>query len=205
MTTQLLTTELDAVNAMLAAIGEAPVNTLTQPGLTDATLAYSILQYVCRECQSVGWQFNNEEEVPLAIDPNGFVNLPSNTLRVSIADTMRSRYEVVQRGMRLYDKRNHTFVFTQTIKVDITYLLTFEDMPEAARRYVALRSARQFLDKTVGSSELHGFSEEDEMAALGVLKEFEGDTGDYDMLTGSYDVYRVIDRQSPLYNTIFTQ
>lgn len=198
------TTELEAVNAMLDAIGETPVNSIA-PGLGDATLAYTILARVTREVQSRGWKFNTEEEYPLPIDGDGYVNIPANTLRVAIAESMKADYDVAQRGSKLYDRYRHTFVFDKTLKVNIILLLTFEDMPEVARNYATVRAGRMFLDRTVGSADLHGFQEGDELTALTVLKEFEGDTGDYNMLTGSYDVYRVIDRQSPLYNTIIVQ
>lgn len=197
------TTELEAVNKMLAAIGESPVNSVTNSGLTDATNAYTLLGQVCREVQSRSYYFNSEKEYPLALDNNGFCYLPTNTLRVRIADTMAADFDVTQRGNRLYDRYNHTFVFTQNpIKVDITFLLTFEDMPEAARWYTTIRAGRMFLDGSVGSADLHGFQAQDEMEALSVLKEFEGDVGNYNILTGSYDVYRVIDRDAPLHSLI---
>jgi hypothetical protein len=194
MTITTPTTELEAVNAMLAAIGESPINSLTQPGLVDAVIATTILGQVSREVQSRAWAFNSESEYPLARDVDGNVYVPTNALRVSIANSMASRYDVVQRGRRLYDRENHTFVFTETLKVNLVSLLTFEDMPECARWYVTCRAARQFLDKMVGTAELHSFTQADEQAALAVLKEFEGETNDYNVLTGSYDVFRTIDR-----------
>jgi hypothetical protein len=204
MTDTTPTTELEAVNAALRAIGETPVNSLN-PGLGDASLAYDFLSSVTREVQSRGWRFNTEKEYPLPVDGQGFVNLPINTLRVSISDSQRYKYDVAQRGRKLYDRVNHTFVFTETLKVEISLLLTFEDMPECARNYVSVRAGRQFLDRTVGTVDAHGFSAADEETALTVLKEFEGETGDYNMLTGSYDVYRTLDRQSVIYTSLLCQ
>lgn len=54
------TTELEAVNAMLASIGEAPVASLTGVTDTDVVTAISILRNTAREVQSLGWRFNTE-------------------------------------------------------------------------------------------------------------------------------------------------
>ena len=43
------TTELEAVNVMLAGIGEAEVTTLEDETIEDATMALSILRQVSRE------------------------------------------------------------------------------------------------------------------------------------------------------------
>jgi hypothetical protein len=44
------------------------------------------------------------------------------------------------------------------------------------------------------SSELHKFHEMDELQSYMSLKEAEGDIGRHNILTGNYDVYRVLDR-----------
>ena len=52
------TTELEAVNSMLATIGEAPVNSITGTLPLDASLAKNTLNEINREVQSAGWHFN---------------------------------------------------------------------------------------------------------------------------------------------------
>jgi hypothetical protein len=54
------TTELEAVNAMLAAIGEAPISQseLDTPARADVDMAVDALQEVMREALSMGWKFN---------------------------------------------------------------------------------------------------------------------------------------------------
>lgn len=57
------TTELEAVNTMLGAIGETllPANTdLATVTAPDVVLALDILRQTTREVQSVGWRFNRE-------------------------------------------------------------------------------------------------------------------------------------------------
>ena len=52
------TTELEAVNTMLAVLGEAPVNSITGTLPLDASLAKTTLSEINREVQSAGWHFN---------------------------------------------------------------------------------------------------------------------------------------------------
>ena len=57
------TTELEAINIMLAAIGEAPINTLVGTLPVDARIAQSTLSEVNKSVQSEGWSFNTEIDV----------------------------------------------------------------------------------------------------------------------------------------------
>lgn len=56
------TTELEAVNRMLAAIGEAPITQaeLESPSLADVTMAVNFLTETTRQVLSMGWRFNTE-------------------------------------------------------------------------------------------------------------------------------------------------
>ena len=58
-------TELESINIMLAAIGEAPINSLTGTLPVDARLAQSTITEVNKEVQSEGWSFNTEIDVTL--------------------------------------------------------------------------------------------------------------------------------------------
>ena len=73
------TTQLDAVNTMLSAIGEAPVNSLSS-GLVEAEVAESILNTVDREVQAMGWHFNTELNKSFAQDTSGNILLPPDVL-----------------------------------------------------------------------------------------------------------------------------
>ena len=53
-------TELEAVNAMLLSIGQAPVNTLEVAGIKDVSFARLMLHNTNRQVQSRGWWFNRE-------------------------------------------------------------------------------------------------------------------------------------------------
>lgn len=188
-TTPPLLTQLEAINIMLSVIGEAPINTLEGATTVDVIQAKSILDQVSREVQTVGWHFNTEKDYPLVPDVNQEILLAANMVQID-ADTELD-VDVVQRGGKLYDKRNHTFKFDKTIKAEITFLLPFDEIPQSARQFIAIRAARIFQDRMIGSDTLHGFTEEDEKKALADLKEAEGDTGDYTIFD-NYDVSRTL-------------
>jgi hypothetical protein len=188
-----LTTELAAVNLMLGAIAESPVSTLEDSGLADVATARAILSETSREVQARGWDFNSETNYPLPRDGDNYIPVPANVLRVDTTKEYRE-YDVVQRGFRLYDRKNHSYAFDKTLKVDIMFLLPFEELPEAARYYIAIRAARKFVDREQPSETGHRYTQEDEDTALVTLKEAEGDTGDYNMLSGSYSVASILAR-----------
>ena len=190
-------TELEAVNTMLVTIGEQPVSSLDNlAGLQDASIAKQILSNTSRAVQSKGWVFNLDLQVTYTPDANGEINLGSNVLRIDTTSKVRSTTkDIVERGGKLYDRENNTSIFTDSIKVDRVIVLNFDDLPEAARRYIAARSARVFHDRVVGSGELHNFFREDEQVAWQELLEYESEVGDYTIFD-DYDVYRIIERDT---------
>ncbi len=190
-------TELEAVNTMLVTIGEQPVSSLDNlAGLQDASIARQILSNISRAVQSKGWVFNLDLQVTYTPDSNGQIILGSNVIRIDSTSKVRSTSkDIVERGGRLYDRERNTSVFTDAVKVDRVVVLNFDDLPEAARRYIATRSARVFHDRVVGSGELHRFFQEDEAQAWSELLEYESDVGDYTIFD-DYDVYRILERDT---------
>ena len=190
-----LTSELDAVNIMLGTIGESPISSLdASTGVVDAVIARQILREVSIQVQEVGWHFNTEINYVLA--PNsisGEITLPTNCVEVD--STGDDKYlDVAIRGTRLYDRTNHTFQFSKSIKAELVLLLEFNDMPQSARHYITIRAARVFQQRVVGSETLATYSERDEVRALTALKRFESKTADHNILTGNYSVMNIIDR-----------
>ena len=186
------TSKLDAVNTMLSSIGEAPVSSLSS-GLIEAEIAETILDTVDREVQSMGWNFNTELKKSFAQDVSGQILLPADILRADATYQANSK-DLVQRGLKMYDKKNHTFVIGAATELDIIVQLVFDDLPEVAKRYIVLRATRIFQDRVVGSGTLHDFQERDEQTALMLLREFDTDLEDHNIFD-NYDVFRVIDRQ----------
>ena len=185
------TTELEAINTMLSTIGESPVNAVEDTGNVDVVIARQILQSVSREVQARGWHFNTEINYTITPDSDGYLVLPKTVLKVDTVYPDSSK-DVVVRGSRLYDREKHTYVFTDAVKVDMTILLTFDELPEVARNYVTIRASRIFQERVVGSDTLHAFNSQDEARAMVSLMEYEADTADLNILSGNYSVYRIL-------------
>jgi hypothetical protein len=188
------TSELDAVNIMLGTIGESPINSLdAATGVVDAVTARSILSEVAVQVQEEGWHFNTDYEFDLTPDTNGYIYVPSNAIEVDTSPYSRD-YDVAIRGNKLYDRGNKTYVFTEPLKADLTILLEFNELPQAARHYITIRAARVFQQRVVGSNILGSFTQQDELTALRSMRRYEARTADYNILTSNYSVMRVIDR-----------
>lgn len=189
------TSELDAINIMLGTIGESPINSLdAATGVVDAVTARSILAEVSVQVQEEGWHFNTENEYVLtpSLDTNE-IYVPANVIEVDTSPYHRE-FDVSIRGNRLYDRGNKTYQFSKDLKCDMTILLEFNEMPQAARHYITIRAARVFQQRVVGSETLGSFTEKDEARALRSMRRYEARTGDHNILTGNYSVMRVIDR-----------
>lgn len=161
------TTELDAVNTMLGAIGETPISTLDEQPTADVMTSLNILREVSREVQTEGWSWNTEDDYPLMPDSDGHIILPQGTVRVNVPS--HSCLNVIMRGTRLYNRIEHTYKFGSTLRLTITFLLPFEELPEAARRYITMKAARVFQERTVGSGTLHDFNIQDEARARALM------------------------------------
>ena len=186
------TTKLEAVNVMLSAIGEAPVNSLSS-GLIEAEIAESILNTIDREVQSMGWHFNTDLNKSFAQDTLGQIILPTDILRAD-ATLKADAPNLVQRGLKMYDRANHTFVVGAPANLDVVVQLLFDDVPEPAKRYMVLRATRVFQDRVVGSGTLHDFQQRDEAEALIQLKDFDKSADDHNIFD-NYDTFSIIDRQ----------
>ena len=153
MTTQITpTSELQAVNIMLSSIGEAPVNTLGS-GLQEAEIAEVVLDNINREVQSLGWIFNTDLRKTLSPNTNGHIDLPSNCMKVDTVSVLRDyTTDIVERDRRLYDRVTNSFIFTKDIDVDMVVLLSFDGLPEVARRYITLKAGRKFQENNSNAS-----------------------------------------------------
>lgn len=188
------TTELEAVNLMLAAIGESPVNTVADNGVVDAVMARARLRATSRAVQARGWHWNTDKALVLARSyPEGEVLVPANTLKVDTVGESKD-VDVVLRGKRLYDRRRHTFSFDTNLTVDLVTMLPFEELPETARQYITVSAVRQFQEGRVGSETLSTFNRRDELIALADLLNEEGENADHNIITEHYAPGGALDR-----------
>jgi hypothetical protein len=187
------TTELEAVNTLLSTIGESPISSLEESANgADAAIALSVLREVSRKVQMIGWHFNQERNFRMAPSISGEIFLPANC--VQIDDSSYPGIDVVERGGRLYNRTEQSYLFSKAVTVDLTLLLEFEELPQAARTYITDKSSRIFQNRVVGSQLLSAFTAEDEREAKTVLKKYESQTADYNILTDNVAVSRVLRR-----------
>lgn len=198
---QALTTELEAVNTMLSAIGESPVSSLSNDARNvDVIIAQRILNEVLKEVQALGWNFNTEVGVSLPTTSDNTIPIPTNAARVNVATGDAGGVAYTQRGEFLYDLTNHTYTIPTPPKVILIIMLDWVYLPEFARNYIMIRAARRFQDRVVGSEKHHTFNQQDEFVALTLMREAEASGGQYNIFD-NYDVSRALDRGAPLYRT----
>jgi hypothetical protein len=175
-----LTTRLEAVNTIIGVIGEHPVNTLDATGgkPVQVVVAENLLDDTSREVQSEGWAFNTEKDYTLIRDSDNKIILPSNTLRVDTEINKYTDIDIVQRGTKLYDRKNHRETFTKNLDVEITFLLDFTEIPESFRRWITIRAARKMAARYIGSGEMETFTLRDEYEARRLAKSSDSASAD---------------------------
>lgn len=172
-------TELEAVNEILASIGESPVNTIENPTNVDVINCLRILRNVNRRVQSKGWTFNKIDSYTL--NPDAYthkIRWLSNLLYV--VGTDGTKY--TKKGDYLFDWENQTVEFNNSIDCMIIFLVDFEDMPDPMRSYITAKAATTFQTRYLGDSSLGEELLRDEQEAWAALMEYELDSNDFNML-----------------------
>lgn len=121
---------LTAINEVLPKLGERPV---TSTDSRSPTLAVVIpqIEATTRNLLTQGWWFN-EHTTTLYPDSEGYIALPSNTLKLLSEPTKPA----VQRGLRLFNLADQTEKWTGPVKATITVNLGFEELPESVAQAV---------------------------------------------------------------------
>ena len=192
------TTELECINIMLAAIGEAPVNSLTGTVPVDVRIAQSTLTEVNKQVQSEGWSFNTEIDVTLTRNASNNIVLGTGVLRVDAQTHDHPSIDPIQRGLKLYDRKKNTFVFDEDLKCTVVYFRSFDELPEQARSYMTIKAARIFVDRLVSDQSLRTYTQEDEIRARSVLMETDLSNADHNMLIGDPAISDAISTFNPI-------
>ena len=130
--------ELDAMNQILAALGQSPVSSVSSAN-PAAISARATLRRYDKLIQTRGWWFNTDYDMTLAFNPTTLeVIVPGNTLNVEPSD---STLPYVQRGNRLYNRNETTFEIGENVDVDIVQQLDFETLPESAASAIAAHAS----------------------------------------------------------------
>ena len=191
------TTELECINIMLAAIGEAPINTLAGTLPVDAVTAQKTLAEINKDVQNEGWSFNQEFNVKLTRDGSNQIALGTDMLKVDANVFDHPTIDVIQRGLKMYDRKNNTYVFDTDLTCNITYFRNFDEIPESARRYINIRAARVFVDRLVGDDGLRTYTAQDEARARANLMENDMDNADHNVLSGDPNLNNAMNTFTP--------
>ena len=181
--------ELEAVNMLLAAVGEAAVSSLETATTVDVTQAKNLLSNINREVQQKGWHFNTEWDVVLSLDSDSRIPLGTTVLSVyspTKMTTIRGR----EGSPFPYDLDNNTFTWTASINDAVTItLLDFEDIPQTARQYITTKAARIFQEEIIGQVSAEAVNRQEETEAYADLLDDEGERAGFNVGYGTRDMY----------------
>jgi len=194
-------TELQAINRMLAGIGQSPI---TQAGLDnaanpDVAIATETLYEVSRQIQSEGWAFNKEYNVLMNPNTSGLIAVATDIMQVDASNqTYRGRQtssnyydtsfygsasnaamDVIIKNGFLYDKRNKTSIFTKSIQCTVTYYRTFENCPPSIQYYIVDAAATLLCQRIIGDRETYQMLQQRTMESRTYALQYETEQGDY--------------------------
>ena len=187
-------TELSAVNSILGAIGQAPLTTLNFDN-PEVSFIFNLLRDANVDTQAEGWHFNTEKHVKFAIDANGKIAIGNDILSMDLHENQAKRtHDLVRRAGFLYDKIDHTDVFTDDLTLDVVRLYNFEDLPVIFRRYITYRASRVAATKLVANPQLVKLLAQQEALARAALMEYECNQADHSMFgfedNSAYQTYQ---------------
>ena len=181
-------TELEAVNILLSAIGEAAVSSLETATTVEVTQAKNLLSNVNRAAQQKGWHFNTEWDVVLTRDSGNRIPLSQSILSVYQPGqlmTIRGR----SGDMYAYDLDNNTFTWTKNLNTAVTItLLDFVDTPNTFRQYVTTRAARIFQEEIIGQVSAETVNRQEEAEAYADLLDDDAERSGLNVAYGTLDM-----------------
>jgi len=144
-------TELEAMNQILSVTGDAPVSTITST-YAQAVVARRILLEISKEKQSLGYWFNEVDEMLILQDSFGEVSLPADTIR---CDIPRDKGCLVQRGLKIYNKKLQTYAIDDSVYVNLVQELSWSLLPQSFRQVVVAYASLRYNNEYFGSEEVH--------------------------------------------------
>ena len=167
------------------------------------------------DTQIHGWVFNTEswlELQPTKVGDQQHYILPPNILRLDVSDGQVYRTsDVVRRtdpddGLsKLYDKKEHTFDFTDRTPVyfDVVWFWDWQDLPQAFKRWIVHQGCVKAATQMVSETSLVQMLSIQEQKAMTACMQYETEQGDYsffgwnpndNVVYNSYQPYRTLMR-----------
>jgi len=135
---------------LLGAIGEIPITDNTQALEADPTgdvgIARDTLLDMSKSIQEQGFWFNKETQYPLVPNTDGYI---------PIGDTILNIYSpiLIVKDHKLYDTQKRSYIFEGTQKVDVTFLIPFDDLPHVAVDAVVREAIPVFYNNILGDTQ----------------------------------------------------
>lgn len=137
-------TTLEVVNGCLASMGESPLSSLVEPHAMKGA-AIGKLERANKSVQANGKWFNTESVSLTPDSVNGWITLAGDCLKfTSGTATSPAKPYLQQRGSRLYNLNNRSYVVGESVEGQMVRLLPFEDLPHVAAEYIAALAILQF-------------------------------------------------------------
>jgi hypothetical protein len=172
-------TELSAVNSVLGAIGQSPVQDLNYEN-PEVSFVFNLLMECSVDVQNEGWVFNTENNYPIALNTDNELRVPQNVLRIDVTEGQIFRYtDLVRRDGRIYDKLNHTFKFQAPVNFDVVWLFPFNDLPSVFKRYITYKASGRAATQLVTNPQLTQLLAQQEAFSRAACMEYECNQGDY--------------------------
>jgi hypothetical protein len=184
-------TILQAVNICLSSMGEPEIDTLDGAGL-DAEAAENLIQETSASVQIRGFWFNREIH-QLAPSGSGHLLIPANSLSIDTTG-LSADLDLIQRGSKLFDRKNNTYVFTAPVEVEIVACLPWDDLPPAARLAIATLAASTLQERLLSSDALTKQLTARAKEAMAMLIRDDLRASDANMLRDSWSVGRALRR-----------
>ena len=172
--------ELPAVNQILAACGQAPVNSLDQTN-PDVAIAYDALIETSREVQSEGWSFNKEAHYEFTPNTDNEIEIPNNILQIDLShNSANGGKKAIRRSGKLYDKEDHTYEWKNgAVDCDVVWLFDWIDLPRPIQDFIICRAATKTSSRIVGDLNQYKILQQNEAYTRAMAMEYETQQGDY--------------------------
>ena len=181
-------TELQAINQILASVGQAPVTTLERTN-PDVAISYDTLLQASREVQSEGWTFNREYSYPFTPNGKGEIPYPNNVLQLDASNDPAyykgRKYDTVRREGKLYDRRHHTYKFEGVLLCDVKWYFDWDDLPIPIQDYITAKASALVSSRLVGDTKQYQTLLQQEAFTRAMALEYETQQGDYSFFGGT--------------------
>ena len=194
-------TELQAINRMLAGIGQSPI---TQAGLDnaanpDVAIATETLYEVSRQIQSEGWAFNKEYNVLMNPNTDGLIAVTTDIMQVDASNQVyrgrqssstyydasyygsgnNANMDIIIKNEFLYDKRNKTDKFSSSIQCTVIYYRKFTDCPPSIQYYIVDEASALLCQRIIGDPQTYQMLQQRTIQSRTYALQYETEQGDY--------------------------